>query len=531
MFNRMPALSPLVSTTATAPTLYRTWLFWGLLVFIIPFQLHYNYLLNEFYHYGTPYGDGDTIMLAHTMWRPDWRFMNPRMFGDYPSFAIHFTPLLWIISQTSHFIPTYMPEWYAGFNASVYAALGLTLFYILYCCAPYLNAWKIGIVALLSIGFSFNDIIMSGIWITHFEYLVPLTILLFLLHYVRGTRALTIIFFIIALLSREDAGFHITAVLGLMAIIRYYQARRLNSIKKEAVFIFCACAYSLFAVWAVGAIGKPYQPLFGNYNDVLSHGYMGVPAYAHLSWELLWERAQTIFQQRISLWAGLLVMIAAAIYTRNPYLIIGFIAYIPWFVFNWTAKVIAPGILAFYYAFPFIVSLGWPPFAAMLRYGLPLPSAIVRQVLILQALLIAIGLIVWNAGEKRVDFGPYHGARLGSYLLQKGADNREMVRHFMSILESQPEELGNIAIDDSMLFLSMWPFHGEPMYRGNDVNTLVYFRPLESTPALMRQRAKNHHLTQHYCVSGTTICLFTNRGREQLGGFNMLLRETPAPLE
>ncbi len=503
------------------------WLAYAAMAFLIPFQLHYNYLLNEFYHFGTPYGDGDTIQLAHLMWHNGWRLMNPRVFGDYSFFLLHVTPLLWLINGLSYVLPTHMAEFYAGFCAATYALIGLALFDAFRRLVPSVGPWKISILAVLAIGFSFNEIIMSGLWITHFEYMIPLGMLLFFLHYACEDRSSTIFFFILTLLCREDAGFHMAAVLGLIALIKYRKTRSLPGIKREAVYIICACGYSLLALWVQSRMRNAYgDMLFDKYPDNLTRIYTGIPFYAHLSWSLLWGRAQIIFQEHISLWLGFLLTLTWSWRMRNPYLPVGFIACIPWFLLNWTANADAAGYLRFYYAFPFILSLGWPVIAVLLHCGLRPPRFAVRETLVLQGALVVIGLLAWNGDTHRIDFGPAYAAGGGSYLIQKGAENRELVREFILKVDSRPPELGGVSIDDSILFLSMRPFEGNLPPEPETIESVIYMRSDSGRVNAMLKRAHDNNLSHHYCVVGTTICLFSNRTMAQLASLSPLLSET-----
>ena len=137
------------------------WWIWGLLVFFVPFQLHYNYILNAFYHFGAGYGDAG--LFAQLMWRGDWKLTVPGPFGNeaYSFLAIHFSPILILLTQLSYFIPTNMVEYDAAYHASVYALFSVVLFAMFRVSVGARNHLQIFGLVVLSILFAFNNIIMN----------------------------------------------------------------------------------------------------------------------------------------------------------------------------------------------------------------------------------------------------------------------------------------------------------------------------------------------------------------------------------
>jgi len=78
----------------------------------------------------------------------------------------------------------------------------------------------------------------------------------------------------------------------------------------------------------------------------------------------------------------------------------------------------------------------------------------------------------------------------------------------------------------SVLFLSQRPYEAnvppEPK-----IGTVVYMRsPFGGRVDIMREHARQSNLSHHYCVVGTTICLFSNKTMDQLGSVSPLLSET-----
>lgn len=499
----------------------------ALVVLFVPFLLHYHYLLNTFYHFGAVFFD--TGWLANTVWRNALHLPNPYQFGDYSVFAVHAYVMLAVINLLSYLAPLSMPEFYAVLNAGIYAGLGLAMFAALRACTRPRTPWQLAWLGLLSIGFAFNGVLMQGVWMTHIEYAIPLGVFLFFLFYATGRISLALVCFAATLLVREDAGFHLAALLILLALIKYREQRSIPAIRKELVLIVYACGYSLLA-WGFTVAIRTH---FGLPNSLFALTFSGTPAYAHLSWDLLSERAQQIFMERTYIWLGALVTFGWAAYRRDLYLAIGFTAYIPWFLLNWTAKLENTGVLYAYYAFPFVVSLGWPVLAALWRYRNNVPQQVAQETLKLQALLVIIGLVVGNLETYQPTFGPSYWARWGSYSLRPAAAHREVTDQFIATLGTNAADLGTVTGDGPVLSLAADPAGGRklrPLTDSRAADTLLYFNPFSVKPSTeVTERVQKHYLPYHYCIEKTSICAFSNRPPERLGAFTGVFVATPVP--
>jgi len=507
------------------------WLLSGVIAFIIPFQLQYNYLLNTFYHYGAVYFDAGWF--ANVIWRNDWMLTNPHPMGTMSCFAIHLFLILVPLSQLSWFLPVHMVEFYSGCMATIYALFAVAMLAALVLCVKPRNLWQTLMLAALAIGFSFNGIIMQGIWMSHIEYAIPLCIFLFILSYACGRYWPAAFFFVLTLSIREDAGFHLTAVAGLLGLIKAVEKRSIKSVIPEICIITCACIYSIFACWLTYHFHVAY---YGANDSIFANIYSGHPFYAHLTWRLLSERAHAIFIDRVYLWLGFLVTMVWAIYKRNAYLAVGFAAYIPWFMLNWTAINDNTGWLYAYYPYPFALSLGWPVLAALYQYHLPLPPVVARETLVLQTVLVIIGLTVWNAQTEQLDFGPVHWAQWGSYRIQQGTEHRERILEFTTRLVSDDKALGTVAVDNGVLSLTAGPVAGSDLLFLEDANapnvdSIIYFLHHSLPDDKVMTQAQKYQLSHHYCLEGTTICMFSNRKTDQLGTFSSLLNETTFPTQ
>lgn len=490
-----------------------------LLVFLVPFQLHYDYLLNLFYHAGAAYFDAG--LFAHLLWHNDWTLMNPHLRGDFSYFGVHFSPFLLAVSQLSHFAPTHMVEFFAFFMASIYAALSLALYRAQVHFWPPTQLRQIAGMGVVAIAFAFNGIVTKGMWLPHFEFLMPLTIFLLLWHLQRRNKWLSVFFLALTLSLREDAGVHLAAIVGLIGLVRYWQQRQWLAVRTEFWLAAGACVYSLLT-WAITAsVPKPPGSL-----NVFSQIYSGDPAFAHLSIGLMAQRAQHMLAEHIHLWLGCLVTLVWAWRTRDPYLPLGFAAYAPWIVLNMLAKNANTGYLYAYYAFPFVLSLSWPLLAVRYQYGENPALPVIRRTLILQAILVAIGLVAWDGGP---NFGPNSGAKWGGYRLLKGAVNASLIHEFVAKFNAGVGDLGVVAADNGTASLVGGYYHKVPVellygYRGK-ADTLLYMCPLPLLAQEVSAQVARNNCNHRYRMAGAPICMASNRTISQLANFGALMNE------
>lgn len=509
-----------------APARIHTGKFWwalAALVFFIPFQFYYNYTLNAFYHFGAPYPDGG--VLAHLIWHNDWRFLPPHTYTNYSFYSVHLTLFLALLGQLSNILPTHMVEYYAAFIASVYAGLGLALFMAFRCFFPRLGGWRLAALAEVSIGFAFNDIVVDGLPLLHFEYSMPLGIFLSLLFYARAQWRLCALCTVFTLIQREDAGLHFAAVMGFVTLVRFYERRSLEAVRRDIVLTACIAGY------AAGAFGwlQYLHVVYGRVDSTFANVYSGYPPYAHLSWELMGGRLAAMFADHIYLWLGSLMTFIWAWRTRDLYLPIAFVANIPWFLLNLTAANTGTGVMYSYYGFPFVLSLGWPLLSAMLRYGVSVPAKAVRQAVVLQILLVGIGLMMWNSVEHRLEFGPYFGARWGSYVLLEGAQNRALLQDFTAKFDAGAGDMGVVMADEGAQSLVAGTYHGKDTLQLRaqaPVDTLLYMNAFPDRPRhdIIDRMGKNR-LFSHYRVIGTNLYFYTNRTADQLGALLFMVEK------
>lgn len=497
----------------------KAWRLWALAVFLIPYWLTYIYALNDFYHFGVPYADSG--LFAHLLWHNDWHLANPHYRGDFSYFGVHYSPLLLLLNGLSYVVPAHMVEFCAGWRAALYASAGLALFYAFTLFLKPKTQWNMAFLALVAMGLSFNSVMTHSLWMVHFEYAIPLGIFVFLLLYCRRRHVAAAVVFGMTLMLREDAGFHLAMVLGLLALIGYYEKRRFSAVRSEVILALVASYYSLFALWIVGRIASDADAA-----QVIVFIYLGKEPFAHITLAMLMERIGTVWHRHMPIFLAMLATLIGAWRMKNPYLLAGFAASIPWLAVNLMALNPNTGVLYAYYSFPFLLGFAWPFLGSCWRYGYPLPPGSARASFILQAVLVLTGLLTWNKGPA---FILQEDTRGGSFHVQESLRNRERIQDFIGQFDAGAGDLGIIIADPGILSLTSAAYHGNYIIpikrsygkgdavrypRGDTVLYLKAGRPARPDP--IWKIARHNNLAHRFCLTGTSICMYTSRTQEQV---------------
>ena len=211
------------------------------------------------------------------------------------------------------------------------------------------SAVPTGLVATL---LTFNGATLACIGFPHFEMAIPAVLTAFFACYCTGKFKLAILFLIIGLSVREDAGLHYFGLFFILA--SYLYAIKNSRYGKQFLFLGLICAaISLLAI----SIQKSY---FGIGDNALVRVYLGNPAFAHLSLGFLIERIVGIATSRLYLFGPMLMIFILAVRGRNCALLIGVAAVTPWVLLNISAVSVHAGFLSVHYSFPLAIMVIWP---------------------------------------------------------------------------------------------------------------------------------------------------------------------------
>ncbi len=330
----------------------------------------------------------DAGFIAAMMWRNDWLVSGPTAVQTISFYNTHFTPLFGLLSSLSYLVPVNMVTWFALFMAVSYSAITAGAYYLLvkvYRLRSFIGA---AFAAAFGVFLAFNGVARATIAYPHYEHAIPILMFLFLIFAVQRRFLVASIFFVLCLMVREDAGFHMTAVLGLLAVVNFVRRLGWREQKHWLIFGAAALAYSVLSLIIV----KAYFPG----DPALHRVYLGDPPFAHLTAELIKERLGIFFEQRVYVWLPALVVLAWSIAWRDPYPALGFLAYLPWLTLHLTAVNDTAGRLWAYYAFPFMMAVMWPMIAPVVASGPEMTVERRRRVLPWLTLLLAASMVTFG---------------------------------------------------------------------------------------------------------------------------------------
>jgi len=210
-----------------------------------------------------------------------------------------------------------------------------------------------------------------------------------------------------------------------------------------------------------------------------------------------------------------------ALRARNPAIVLGFAAALPWLLLHLLAKAPLAGMLASYYAFPFLIALAWPLLGVM-RQQQSTASAGTRKAVIapfaaLLCLSFVPGIGIHDPGRlplPRAFWDPPSSAQ------QVATD-----RFVIALVAARPM-LGRLSVDNSVAALAPNAFAQSdvPFLQGNanvphgastSPDTVVYLAEGYDAQRL-RAMADAAGLNRRYAISGTQIHLATGHRLEDV---------------
>ncbi|MBL8838326.1 MAG: hypothetical protein JNL66_18900, partial [Alphaproteobacteria bacterium] len=461
-----------------------------LFVSFVAFRLNANFVLNHFYADGAGV---DAWLIGAAIWRNDWTLTLPSaaVFPLHSFLGTHFTFLLVVPALLSHLIPVGMISWTAVVVGAIHALLAVAVYRL--ALRDYALATRGGVVlaAALGLGFGFGGIAMAALQLPHFELLIVGLGLLFLAALARGRHRAAWFWFVLAMLVREDAGFHLFGVLILAQIVA----------PRRDAWIFVAMSF----IWSAASFGliKLFFPGDNNFERV----YAGAPAYAHLTRDLVEERLRLIWSLRTYLWLPPIVALAWALMRRDALVLVGFAAALPWALLHLTAVTGGAGTLDLYYSFPFLLAVGWSMVAPVWRKAAVPVGRDRRFALIGQSALIASALVGW-VGERFVIYPLTMKLNVDGPTL-----NADLIENFATRLAQGLPDLGTVRADYGSLGLVpglLRPTNWLSAQSPGGADTVIWFDPGQQD-SLAWGSWLSSRLGNHYQVVGSNIMIATNR--------------------
>lgn len=443
---------------------------WGLLPFLLAWGFASTYVLHHFYTLG---GMRDSLWFAGLAHHGDLAMSDPPSVAFMPRasfFHTHFSPLFYIPSALSQLSSMPPASWYALWYGLVHALLAWCFWLLVAPLAQvaYPTAGRV-FAAVLALLFALNGNAMMAMQMPHYELLAPALLIgvMALLARSRGHAAMTLL--CLAVLVREDAGLHAAALLIPAAVWRLTrpQGQAASQLDRQLLKLGLVALLGATACLAIQKMG------WGD-NGMLMRNYLGQPPLAHLTAEVWHARWQIFVAERSYLWLPFVLACLWALLERQPLLVWGFVAYLPWQALQFVAKEEVMGTLSWYYAFPAIASLAWPIMAQ--RLSGPYAPARSRRTLWWMGALLLSTLVGSLNGQALV----YPWAMLQG--LRNPVPAMQADEAFMQVLAQQASHLGQLRLDNGVIALRPRLFAATqraeaPQIESQAIDTLAWFDP------------------------------------------------------
>jgi hypothetical protein len=480
----------------------------GLIAIGVPFAIGASNILNHFYRDGAYLMDSG--LLAYMMSPENSEMLMPPSLGGFSFFKFHVSPMLWLLSQVSGLLPLTPPQFFALFIGTCQALVAAAVFWAL--VGPVgLRGMGVAVASILAIAFANSGLAIAILRFPHYEILIVAATMLFLVALHERRHGLAMLFVLVALLTREDAGFHIAVTLAaIIAIRRWLGLDR----RGEAVMIRFLVTAFLYSAVAMGLqrMAFPDQTSFARI-------YAGDPPFAHVTAELLASRVAGWLAYRSYIFLPCMVAASWAILRRNGYLMAGYAAALPWLVIHLAAISALAGTLSSYYGFPMMVASSWP-LLGILQGSAVATTIMRREVVIGFSLMIAASFTALT-----VQHNPNGIGFAATFAPPPDMAAQHGVERALAALRESHWALGSVLADDGVVSLAPAVFKPAETFWGPAQprhDTVIYFATgFQAREA--RQQARASRLTREYQVTGTNIRIVSDRRLESIHGLAPLI--------
>lgn len=386
-------------------------------------------VLNVFYTSGDVTDPG---WLASIAWHNTWKLQGPPGFPR-SYFYEHISPIFWLTNIASYALPLAKFDFYALCIGAVYALFAAGVYRLWQMGdGPEQTPWKIFVAVVVALAATFGAVGMQLLQVPHHEIAIPAFALWFCMALAERNHRQASVWFVLCLLVREDAGFHLFGLLILWWMAENFSGRLRTDAKKLLGFAGAALAYSgaTFALRSFLSV-KP---------TAFERNYSGIPAWAHVNAAMLYDQLHFYAIERFYAYLPLLVTMVWAVVARNLLLPLGYLAFLPWLLLNFFAAGQFTAKLSLYYAFPFWLALAWPLLA--LQIGkVESPRAAVRWPYVL---VLLSSIISWNGGHLNFSVLASNEFDEHPFVLSQAVKHRKAADHFVDYFVANKASFQNI---------------------------------------------------------------------------------------
>jgi hypothetical protein len=366
---------------------------------------------------------------------------NPNMALDFAPdyFTFHFSPFVSLFSLMSYLQPLQRVEWYALFQAIVYAPIGIATYALASRLEPTFSLRRLPITLAAALVFSYSGLVLTFIGYPHYEPAIPGLVCLVLVFAATGQTRLTWVFIVLAASVREDAGFHTALALMPVLYLRWRGVDIGTTLRQLIAMIATACAMSVVAV----AVQKLF---FGS--ETLKNIYLGSPPFSHVTWAMIVERTGLFVTNCQHIYYPFIATCVVAALCRDLRYLLGWAVTTPWFLLNFLALQGVKATFFAYSAIPFLVSIFWI-YLYGARFAPParrLRPAVVEAVFALVSVSSTLGI-------HRVN--PVAAQGIAREMITPRAWHRAQVHGFAEALGKRTERFGRLYVDYGVASLTL----------------------------------------------------------------------------
>jgi hypothetical protein len=473
----------------------------------VPFSAYAISILYSFYGIGSSFHDaGWSAYLIH---EADLQIHSPPCVDDGVSwFNSHISPLFLATSALGHLVSLSRIQFYAAYIGISHTLPAIAVFWLLVSGYRMTRPAPCLAAALLALLFSFDGLALAIARFPHFTMFIVGTGMMFLVALTLRRVALAILFFLLCLSTREDAGFHLFALLSILFVLERGKGTPWRELGPTAAFAALAVLYSTGAVALQHALSSREYSLLVN-------EYLGYPFFGKVNISSMMERFLGWMAYRSYVVIPAICALIWAIVRRNAYIVLGYVAFVPWGLLHLMAAREIIGTLPSYYAFPYMFASLWPLIAILIQQRHTGEARFTFEPLCGFALLTA-----GSFAAPQYLHNPTHMALPTGFvsppsLTRQAATDRALERL------AGAQELGTTLVDQSVLALVPELYRAQNILSGEshvDPDSIIFFAGgFESSRA--RETAARAGLEREYEVAGTPLRIVTNhpmRGLEEL---------------
>ncbi|MFI5024339.1 MAG: hypothetical protein ACHQRJ_22145 [Alphaproteobacteria bacterium] len=476
-------------------------------------------VLNNAYSFGSTLHD--SAIFQTIIWRSGWALTPAPVIESISFLNFHFSPILYLASAPSYLVPLDRMSYYGLVYGIIYGALVLVAFH------AFLHLTNRGTLAafLLSLLFYLSGPVNSGQWEPHVEIASALFTLAFFIAWARRRLSAAVAFLLLNVAVREDCGMLLALPLFLLAAHDRWGRHRTEESPAHRHSLRYAV---LSAVLSVAAFAV--KRIYFNQVDNIALYYYGNDLFSYLSLPLLAQRLRFTLLHAQYTWLPGLVLLLGAARLRDARLAIGWLAFFPFWLFNFLSKLELNAQLGSYKSFPLILTVVWP---AVLAFTLP-PRERRRMAQLQLVVLLAATLSLENGGLRFAAPSGLDGL-LGRWTLHAETERAELYQAFESRLDER-KSLGAMRASAGALALYPYSFPrfdvswvgAAPEEEVDRLDSLLWFKG-DRDDATIRKWLKRGNFPYYYQVIGTRLLLATRRPPEALASFAGALSPSPPP--